>query len=607
LYHLIALGIWQPPIELHSVLHLFSILILALLVYSYSSRKQAKLPAADIILILLALAIGIYFLCNLDRFMERTLVLTPLSSLDILATILLLLLLFEATRRTIGLPLVVIIFGFLLVMYIGPYLPGIWANPGLSLRQILDTTAWTHLQGIWGIPLRMSATFIILFFIFGKLMQYSGLGDLLISLCRAIAGSARGGPAKIAVIGSALVGSSTAGPATNMVMTGNFTIPMMKQIGYKAYYAGAVEAAASTGASIVPPVMTGLVFIMSELTGVPVVKIMLVALVPAAFYYLSLFLQVHYQAVKMNIAGTGQRASIKEAIAILKKRGHLLAPIAVLIILLLAGYYVVTAIILAIITVPLVAALRRETRLGPKRIARALSEAAQEMAIIAPTCALSGIIIVGLFQTGLGSTFSHVVATSAGDSLLILSIMGGTACILLGTGVPPTPAYLMTVLIVAPLMVKMGIPVLTSHFFSLYYANIAFITPPIAIGAFVGAGIAQASFWRVSLTAVRLAIVGFIIPVVFVYRPALLMFGSPVEIIWAIVACTLLAIFLASALEGWLLKRLNIPERILLFGAAIALIAPNLPVNLAALTTAGLISMRQWLSARTARAKRENL
>ncbi len=599
LYHLFALGIWHPPVEFHSAVHLFTILILALLVYSHSQKKIAKLPIFDTVLILLALAVGGYFLFNLDRFIERTLVLTPLSGLDILATILLLLLLFEVTRRAIGLPLVIIIFGFLLVMYLGPYLPGIWAHPGLSLGQILNATVWTNLQGVWGIPLRMSATFIALFFIFGKLMQHSGLGDLLISLCQAIAGGARGGPAKVAVVGSALVGSATAGPATNMVMTGNFTIPMMKRIGYKPYYAGAVEAAASTGAAIVPPVMTGLVFIMAELTGTPIVKIMLIALVPAAFYYLSLFLQVHYQAISMGMTGTRGKASLKEVSTILKERGHLLIPIVVLIALLLSGYYVVTAVIWAIVTVPLVAALRKETRLGPKRLFKAISEAAREMAMIAPTTALSGIIIIALFQTGLASTFSHVVSISTGDSLLLLVIMGGLTCILLGTGVPPTPAYLMTVLIVAPLMVKAGIPVLVSHFFALYYANIAFITPPIAIGAFVAAGIAGASFWRVSLTAIRLAVVGFIIPIVFVYRPALLMFGSPVEIIWALVACTILTISLASALEGWLFKRLNIPERLLLIGAALALIPPDLPVNIVAVSLISLIWLRQWSSRRT--------
>jgi len=593
LYHIISLGVWHAPVDFHSATHLFTVLILTFLVFSYSVRESTRLTVIDIILVLASLAVGTYFLLNLDTFMERSLVITPLSGIEISAAVLLLLLLFEATRRAVGLPFVIIIFIFFLAMYIGPYLPGIWANPGLSFTEILDTTVWARLQGIWGIPLRMSATFIILFFIFGKLMQYSGLGDLIISLCQTLAGGARGGAAKVAVVGSAFVGSVTGGPVTNMIMTGSFTIPMMKQIGYKPHYAGAVEAAASTGASIVPPVMTGIIFIMAELTGTPFAKIMIVAIIPAFFYYLCLLLQVHYQSVILGMAGSGKRIVFNEVWGQLKERGHLLIPVIFLIVLLLAGYYPVTAVIWAIPTVPLVAAFRKETRMGLRRITTALGEAMQDLAWVAPICALSGIIIVGLFQTGLGSAFSHMVSVSAGGSLLLLAIMGGLACIVLGAGVPSIAAYLLTVLIVAPLMVKAGLPVLVAHFFSLYYANLAFITPPIALGAIVAAGIAGASFWRIGFTAIRLAIVGFIIPIVFVYRPALLLFGSFVEIIWALVASTILVFCLASALEGWMLKRLNILERLLLFGAGIALIPPNLWANVGAAVIVGLILLWQ--------------
>lgn len=598
LYHIAAMGIWYAPADFHSVVHLFSILILTFLGFSYSTKKSDGLPVIDIVLILASLALGVYFLTNLNIFIDRAFVITPLSGVEIAAAILLLLLILEATRRAIGLPFVIIILVFLIAMYIGPYLPGIWKNPGFSFTEILDVTVWARLQGIWGIPLRMSATFIILFFIFGKLMQYSGLGELIISLCRAVAGGARGGPAKVAVIGSAFVGSVTGGPVTNMVMTGSFTIPMMKKIGYKPYYAGAVEAAASTGASIVPPIMTGIVFIMAELTGTPFARIMILAVIPAFFYYLCLLLQVHYQAVALGITGSGKGADIREVWDQLKKRGHLLIPLIVLVVLLLAGYYPVTAVIWAIPIVPVVAALRKETRMGPKRIIQALGEASQELARVAPICALSGIIMVVLFQTGLGSTFSHLVSTSASNSLLLLAVMGGVACIVLGTGVPSMAAYLMTVLIVAPLMVQSGLPVLVAHFFSLYYANLAFITPPIAMGAFVAAGITGASLWPIGFTAIRLAVVGFIMPIVFVYRPALLLFGSPAEIVWALAASAVLVFCLASALEGWMVKRLNIFERLLLAAAGIALIPPNLWINAGAVIVAGLVLLWQVRSQR---------
>jgi TRAP transporter 4TM/12TM fusion protein len=593
LYHILALGIWHPPADFHSVMHLFTILILTFCVFSFSEKKSSRLPVIDIIFIVICLALGVFFLLNLGTFMDRTMVITPLSSLEKAAAVLLLLVLFEATRRVVGLAFVIIIFAFLIVVYLGPYLPGIWKNPGLSFSEILEATVWTRLQGIWDVPLRMSATYVVLFFIFGKLMLFAGLGELLMSLCNALAGGARGGPAKVAVIGSALVGSITSGPVSNIAMTGTFTIPMMKRIGYTPAYAGAIEAAASTGSSIVPPVMTMIVFIMSELTGTPVARIMLLAVIPAFFYYFTLLLQVHYQAVKMGLTGTGQKVVLGEVFSIFKERGHLLIPLVLLIVLLLLGYYAVTAVIWAILVVPLVAALRRNTRMGVRKIIKALGEASQDLVIVAPACALSGIIIVALFQTGLGSTFSHIVSYASGGSLFLLVIMGGAACLLLGTGVPPTPSYLMTVLIVAPLMVKAGLPVLVAHFFSLYYSNLAFITPPDAVGSLVAASIAGANFWSVSWIAFRLATIGFIIPVVFVYRPALLLFGSPIEIIWALAACLLLTVCLASAFEGWMLKRLNIISRVLLVIAGIALIPPNLQLNISGVVIAGLVFLWQ--------------
>jgi TRAP transporter 4TM/12TM fusion protein len=592
-YHLIALGIWHPPADFHSVMHLFTILILTFCVFSFSEKKSARLPVIDIAFIVICLALGVYFLLNLGTFMDRMMVITPLSSLEKAAAVLLLLVLFEATRRVVGLAFVIVIFAFLAIVYFGPYLTGIWKNPGLSFTEILEATVWTRLQGIWDVPLRMSATYVVLFFIFGKLMLTAGLGELLMSLCNAAAGGSRGGPAKVAVIGSALVGSISSGPVSNIAMTGTFTIPMMKRIGYTPAYAGAIEAAASTGASIVPPVMTMIVFIMAELTGTPVARIMLLAVIPAFFYYFTLILQVHFQAVKMGLTGTGQKIVLGEVLHIFKERGHLLIPLILLIVLLLSGYYAVTAVIWAILAVPLVAAFKSNTRMGMKKIIKALGEASQDLVIVAPACALSGIIMVALFQTGLGSTFSHIVSYASGSSLLLLVILGGAACLLLGTGVPPTPSYLMTVLIVAPLMVKAGLPVLVAHFFALYYSNLAFITPPDAVGSLVAASIAGANFWSVSWIAFRLATIGFIIPIVFVYRPALLLFGSPIEIIWALTACLLLTICLASAFEGWMLKKLNIGMRALLIVAGVGLIPPNLQVNIGGVVIAALVFLWQ--------------
>ncbi len=582
LYHLFGQGIFYAPIDLHLSIHLCGVLALTFVLFGGRSSGRLFVRPGDLLLAGLCLLIALYLAASLDKLLLRALVVTPLPVPDLLVAGMLLLLLFEAARRTVGLTFVVIMLGLILFMYFGPWLPGIWAHVGIGVEDILDLTVWTRLQGIWGVPLRMSATLISLFIIFGKLVQYSGLTQLFTAICQALAGGSRGGPAKIAVIGSGLVGSVTAGPVTNMLMTGSMTIPMMKEVGYKPHYAGAVEAAASTGASIVPPVMTGIVFIMSELTGVSYLRIMLLAVIPAVLYYTCLLLQVHIQAVHTGMRGTGGGVDLTSVRREVVARGHLLLPVLVLIVLLIKGYYPAMAVLWAIPAVPLAAALRRSTRMSYRTIARALAEAAQEFVRVAPVCALSGIVMVALFQTGLGSAFSHVVSTLAGQSLLLLALMGAAACLVLGTGVPPTPAYLVTVLIVAPLMVKSGIPVVVAHFFALYYANIAFITPPIAVGSLVGAGMAGAGFWPTSLAAVRLAAVGFAIPIAFVYRPALLLFGAPLEILWAVGACVVLALCLASALEGWMFRRLSLPLRLLLFGSALALIPPHPVANIVA-------------------------
>ncbi len=583
LYHIFVPITWMLPLDTHLAVHLCVMVALTFLVLGRSHGRALGVLHGDMILVGLSLVLCVYFVLSIDTLSQRAIVISPLSTAQVAAAAALLLLTLEASRRAVGLPFVAVMCGFFLLMYLGPHLPGIWAHGGMNVVEILDVTVWTRLHGLWGVPLRMSATLIVLFLIFGKLMQHSGLGQLLTSLCQDLAGGARGGPAKVAVVGSALVGSVTGGPATNMIMTGSITIPMMKDIGYRPHYAGAVEAAASTGASIVPPVMTGIIFIMAELTGTSYVRLMLLAVIPAALYFTCLLVQVHLQAVHTGMRGNGKGPDFTKAWQGLKMRGHLLIPIVVLLGLLVAGYYPSTAVLWAIPTVPLSAALRGQTRMRLTRIFTALAEASQELTRIAPVCALSGVVIVALFQTGLGSTFSHLVSTAAGQSLLLLAILGGAACLILGMGVPPMAAYLMTVLIVAPLMVNSGVPVLVAHFFSLYYANMAFITPPVAVGVLVASGLSGSGFWLVGLTAMRLAAVGFVLPLALVYRPALLFFGGPFDVLWAVVVCVILVICLAAAFEGWMMGWLPGVARLLLAGAGLMLIPPNLVANTVAL------------------------
>lgn len=603
LYHVARPSLWLVPIDVHLAIHLCGVLATTFFILGSRSDRTRPPTVLDAILAILAVLLGIYFVSSAGTMEERTLLIVPLSVLQTVTAAALMVLLFAAARRAVGLPFVLIMCGFILLMLLGPYLPGLWSHEGMTISEVLDLSVWTSLQGIWGIPLRMSATIIAPFFVFGKLMQHSGVGQLITSVSEGLAGGSRGGPAKVAVVGSALVGSVTGGPATNITMTGSLTIPMMKRIGYRAYYAGAVEAAASSGASIVPPVMTGIAFIMAELTGTSYARLMLLALIPAALYYTCLLIQVHLQAIHTGMKAEAARPDLAALRKEVAARGHLLVPIVVLIVLLVRGYYPGTAVLWAIVSVPLASALRTETRMGGAELVKALAEAVPELVRVAPVCALSGIVLVALFQTGIGSAFTHVVSTTAGDSLLLVALLGAAACLVLGTGTPPIPAYLMTVLIVAPLMVKSGIPLLVAHFFSLYYANLAFITPPIAVGALVAAGVAGASFWSVSVAAVRLAAAGFTIPLVFVYRPALLLYGSTFEVVWAVSACVALVVCFAAALEGWMFKRLRGPERILLVAAGVALIPPNPLINTLAVVAVAAVAFTQVRDVRKRRSQ----
>ncbi|MDP2646335.1 MAG: TRAP transporter fused permease subunit [Desulfobacterales bacterium] len=596
LYHLIVLARWYASItEVHSLVHLSSLLLLCFLTYSFSTKKSTRLPLPDLILLLLTVAVTIFFsLRGAKLFSATVLISDPLTSWEFVFGVLFLLLIFEGARRTAGLPFILVIFCFLLIIYLGPYLPGQWAFSAFSWKEIIGQMVYSPMEGIWGIPLRVSASYIILFFMFGKLMEHSGIGNLIVSLAQIVAGRSKGGPAKVAVIGSGLLGSVTAGPATNIVMTGTFTIPMMKEIGYRPHYAGAVECAASTGASIVPPVMTGIAFIMAQLAGVRYVDVMLAAILPAFLYYLGIILQVHFQAIKKDLGGGGEKKAVfKELSALLKERGHLLLPILLLIVLLLIGYTPTWAALCSIAAVVPVTWIRKNTGMGLKKVLAAFEEASQASVIIATTLSLSGIVLVSLFITGLGGLFSHQVGVLSGGSLVMISLLAGTVSLILGMAGPIIGSYLITVLIVGPVMVEAGLPTMVSHFFALYFANIAFITPPVAIGAFVAAGIANASFWRIGITAVQLAIAAFTVPFVFVFRPALLMIGSPVEILVALAVGMAVITALASALEGWLLTRLNGLQRLLLATGAVGLIPLHLAMNIGAILLLGLVLVWQ--------------
>jgi TRAP transporter 4TM/12TM fusion protein len=372
------------------------------------------------------------------------------------------------------------------------------------------------------------------------------------------------------------------------VMVGTFTIPMMKKMGFSAVFAGAVECAASIGATIMPPVMGALVFVLAELTGTPLAKVMLAFLIPAILYFLGILLQVHFEAVKMGM-GTSKDTAVQVR-DLIKRKGHLLIPIVVICVLLGIGWEPVQACSLAILITLIAPWLRKETRLSWKQVYLALYQSARNALIVAISLALAGLVLVCLFDTGVAAELTYQVSILTAGNLLLALIIAGVFSILLGMVGPALAAYLIVALVIAPLIVKQGSPILVAHVFSLYLANIAGVTPPIAVAAFVAASLAGASYIRIGFTAMRLAIAALAVPYIAVYRPALLIvYGTPLEILLA-VAVSLATVFCISvAAEGYLASRMGIPSRILLFAAGLVLIPPNVSLNIAAVVVAILV------------------
>lgn len=593
LYHLWEVGIYRiMPVEVHTFVHLSCYLFLCFLVYAYSGKKSTRVPVFDLILLFLTLVSITYFAIRLDeKLMFQATVYIPLSNVEFLFGILLFFLIFEGARRAVGLSFAIIILLFLLMMHYGHYLPGKWAFSGVSWRGIVDAVMWSGLSGIWGVPLQISASVIVIFFIFGRMMQHSGIGDLLVSMCYALAGGAKGGPAKIAAISSGLAGSFTGGPATNILVTGTFTIPMMIDVGYKPHYAGGIECAASTGASIVPPVMTGVVFVLSALTGISYVKVMVVTLIPAFLYYLSILVQVHFNAVRTGIGGVrDKKVSFWEVAAILKGDGHLLLPVIFLIVLLLLGYPPGLAACWSTFSVVLFSWLRKKTRMGPKKMLMALEEASKDAIVVVLPLSLCGLVLVVFFNTGLSGLLTHSLSELSGGSLIYLSLMGAVISLFLGMIGPIIGAYLITALLVTPPMVSQGLPPIVSHYFALFFANIGYITPPVALGAYVAAALAKTNFWKVGFTGLKLVGPSLIVPFIFVYRPDLLILGGSVRGVFVALLIGLISVLsLGVAFEGWLLKRLYLFERVLLCIGGIAVVHPNLLIDIGAITLVALV------------------
>ncbi len=558
--------------QLQRGVHLGFGLALAFLLYpTCRSWSRNEIHPLDLVLAVLGAAAPAYIIYEYQHLVLRA---GTVSSVDLIVGVIGILLVIEATRRVVGIPMVCVVLAFLAYAFAGPYMPGILAHRGLTLPQLVGHLYFTT-EGIFGIPLGVSSTFIFLFILFGAYLESTGLGKFFIDLANSIAGWASGGPAKVAVLSSGLMGTVSGSSVANVVGTGSLTIPMMKKLGYHKDFAGAVEAAASTGGQLMPPVMGAAAFLMAEFVGVPYIEIVKAAVVPALLYFAGIWLGVHFEAKRNNLKGI-PRDQLPKMGRLLTERGHLALPLVVIVYLLVSGYTPMRAALVAIVLAILCSALRKSTRMKPIEIVRGLENGARNVLGVLVACASAGIIIGVVTKTGVGLKLASGLLDLSGGLLLPTMFFTMITAIILGMGVPTTANYVITSTIAAPALVQMGVPILAAHMFVFYFGIIADITPPVALAAYAGAGISGGDPLKTGVNASKLAIAAFIIPYMFVLSPVLLMVsGTMIDLLLATITALLGMVALSSALIGFLADKCILAERLLLAVGGLMLIKPG--------------------------------
>lgn len=594
-----AMGLYPPQIQ-RSV-HLAFVLVLIYLLYpARASDSKHKLYWYDVLLSAAGAAVSIYIVWNYDVIVLDA---GPPTRMDFIFGCAAILLVLEATRRIVGLPITIIAVTFLLYAKFGNLIPGMLGHPGFSLRRIVGHMYLTT-EGLFGMPLGVAASFVFLFILFGAFLHSTGLGKFFIDLALGAAGRFVGGPAKVAVLASGFFGTISGSSVANTVSTGTFTIPLMKSVGYRSAFAGAVEAASSTGGQIMPPIMGAAAFIMAQFLGVGYIDIAKAALIPALLYYLAVGFMVHMEAKRLGLKGI-PKERLPKAWRVLREGGYLLIPIAVLVYLLLQGYTPLKSAYYCIITTVVISLVANNWKAwqgaAPSHmgVGQALSQCNKQalndillamenggrLALgVSAACACTGFVIGVVTLTGVGLKLANAILALSAGSFALTLFLTMLASIVLGMGLPTTAKYIVLATIAAPAIQSFGTPMLAAHLFIMYFGILADLTPPVALAAYAAAGIARAEPNATGFMAVKLAFAGFLIPYIFCYNPGMLMIGaSNLEVLF--IACTA-AIGIASlsfASVGYWMRNLFFWERLLLVASAITLITPGLMTDIVGL------------------------
>ena len=558
--------------HLQRAIHLaFGFLLIFLLYPARKSWSRTSMHPLDVLFALVGAASALYIVVNYQELVFRA---GMNNETDFIVGVVGTLMVFEAARRVVGWPMITVAFVFIAYAFFGPYIPGIMAHRGVQVQELFDHLFFTT-EGIFGTPMGVSSTFIYLFILFGSYLEATGLGKFFIDLANAVAGWAAGGPAKVAVLSSGLMGTVSGSSVGNVAGTGAFTIPMMKKLGYRPAFAGAVEAAASTGGQLMPPVMGAAAFLMAEFVGVPYFDVVKAAVIPALLYYIGVWLGVHYEAKKYGLKGT-PREELPKFGPLFMEKGHLAIPLAVIVYLLVSGYTPMRAALAAIALSIICACLRKSTRIGLKEIVNGLIDGSKGVLGVLIACATAGIIIGVVTKTGVGLKVATALLDLSGGQLLPAMFFTMVTSLILGMGVPTTANYVITSTIAAPALVQMDVPVLAAHMFAFYFGIVADVTPPVALAAYAGAGIAGANPMRCGVIAAKLAIAAFIVPYIFVLAPELLMINATtLTIVYSALTAIIGMWGVSMAMIGFCQNALNSLQRVLFMAGGICMIIPG--------------------------------
>ena len=582
LYHLVfASGFWMPETLKHRSLHVSMILILAFAMYPATKKASRKIIAwYDYILIALSAAVPLYMWLDYFNIINRA---GKPNYMDVIIGTLLTLLVLEATRRVCGMALPILGVIFILYSLMGTKqglipvnIPGIFLHRGYTWQKLMSHF-FANTEGIYGSSVNVASTYIFLFIAFGEIMNKCGMGKFFNDIANALAGGSKGGPAKVAVVASGLLGMINGAAVAVVVTTGSFTIPLMKKTGYDNEFSGAIAATGSVGGQLMPPVMGAAAFIMAETLGIKYSTLLVSAIIPAVIYYMGILLQIQMRAEKMGMQGT-PKDQLPKVGEVMKEYGHLAIPLVFLIYMLFfSGKTVIMAAFYTILFTIVVAQLRPNTRMSLNDIIDAMVASAKSTVSVAIACACVGIIVGVCSITGFALNMASTIIQIGGQSLMFTLMFTMVTCMILGMGLPSIPSYIITSTIAAPALVTLGIPPIAAHMFCFYFAMFANLTPPVALAAFAAAGIAGGSPMKTGWASVKLALAGFILPYMFVYNTELLLLDTPIAKGIQVAITAAIGVFLISvAVEGFLFRKVNAVLRILCFAGAYLLIDSGL-------------------------------